>query len=176
MQKLILQKLLNSLLVLLGVVCVVFLLFNVLPGDPARMMLGQRADISSVEAINKELGRDLPLSTQFILYVNDLSFISILDYTNTDSRIYADELKYGKIISLLDGEQYRLALKEPYLRRSYQTQERVSTILLDALPGTAILAFASLLFAAVIGIGLGVFSALRFHTLADHTTMIIGVL
>jgi len=31
-------------LVLTGVITVVFLLFNVLPGDPARMLMGQRAD------------------------------------------------------------------------------------------------------------------------------------
>ena len=44
-----------GLLVLLGVITVVFLLFNVLPGDPARMMLGQRADQASIDAINKDL-------------------------------------------------------------------------------------------------------------------------
>ena len=44
MFKFILKRLLYGLLVLLGVVVVIFFLFNVLPGDPARMMLGQRAD------------------------------------------------------------------------------------------------------------------------------------
>ena len=72
MLKLILRKLIYGLLVIAGVICVVFFLFNILPGDPARMMLGQRADISSVDAINRELGRDLPLFTQFRYYVNDL--------------------------------------------------------------------------------------------------------
>ena len=153
-----------------------FFLFTVLPGDPARMMLGQRADISSVEAINKELGRDLPITTQFALYVNDLSFISVLNKENIDSRIFIDENKYGTIYSLCSFGRYALVLKQPFLRRSYQTQERVTTILLDALPGTVILSFAALLFAAVTGILIGVWSALHYQTLADHISMIISVL
>jgi peptide/nickel transport system permease protein len=174
--KLFLNKIFYGLLVTAGVVCVVFFLFTVLPGDPARMMLGQRADISSVEAINKELGRDLPITTQFALYVNDLSFISVLNKENTDSRIFIDENKYGTIYSLCSFGRYALVLKQPFLRRSYQTQERVTTILLDALPGTVILSFAALLFAAVTGILIGVWSALHYQTLADHISMIISVL
>ena len=61
---------------MLGVILVVFFLFNVLPGDPARMMLGQRADIASVEAINRDLGRDKPLTLQLVNYLNDLSPVS----------------------------------------------------------------------------------------------------
>jgi peptide/nickel transport system permease protein len=43
-------------LVLGGVVTLVFFLFNILPGDPARMMMGQRADLASIESLRKELG------------------------------------------------------------------------------------------------------------------------
>ena len=35
-----------------GVVTVVFLLFNILPGDPARMMLDQREDTEQLNNIN----------------------------------------------------------------------------------------------------------------------------
>ena len=52
-------------LVLLGVITVVFLLFNVLPGDPARMMLGQRADQTSIDAINKDFGSFAAFKEQF---------------------------------------------------------------------------------------------------------------
>lgn len=38
------KRLMYGFLVILGVVTLVFFLFNILPGDPARMMLGQRAD------------------------------------------------------------------------------------------------------------------------------------
>ncbi|MBN1197990.1 MAG: hypothetical protein JXA23_01470, partial [Bacteroidales bacterium] len=61
MFRFILKRLLYGLLVLLGVILIIFFLFNILPGDPARMMLGQRADQASVEAINKDLGLDRSL-------------------------------------------------------------------------------------------------------------------
>ena len=66
MGQFLLKRLLYGFLVLIGVIVINFFLFNILPGDPARMMLGQRADITSVEAINKDLGRDKPLLTQFL--------------------------------------------------------------------------------------------------------------
>ncbi|HCT71749.1 MAG TPA: ABC transporter permease, partial [Bacteroidales bacterium] len=66
MHRFILKRLYYGLFVLLGVITLVFLLFNVLPGDPARMMLGQRADMASVEAINRELGLDRPLMVQYL--------------------------------------------------------------------------------------------------------------
>ena len=56
-----------------GVVTVVFLLFNVLPGDPARMMLDQREDAEQLKNIRAKYGFDKPLYTQYVLYLNDLS-------------------------------------------------------------------------------------------------------
>ena len=88
MIKFILKRLLYGFLVLLGVITVVFLLFNVLPGDPARMMLGQRADQASIDAINKDLGRDKPMTTQFLMYLNDLSPLSMHDPVDTDHYLY----------------------------------------------------------------------------------------
>ncbi len=176
MLKLILRKLIYGLLVIAGVICVVFFLFNILPGDPARMMLGQRADISSVDAINRELGRDLPLFTQFRYYVNDLSPVSVYNVKDISSRNYFDKEKYGSSKILIPFANEALLIKKPYLRRSYQTQQRVTEILLDALPGTAILAFVSLAFAAIVGIALGVWSALKYRTFSDQLNMFISVL
>lgn len=172
----ILNKTGYGLLVIIGVVTVVFFLFNVLPGDPARMMLGQRADISSVEAINKELGRNLPLRTQFARYVNDLSPISIHNVRDQESAYFPNQDKYGRSLTLIPMGKYALKLKQPYLRRSYQSQQKVSELLADALPGTALLAFVSLAFAAVVGIALGVWSALRYQTFTDQFNMLISVL
>ncbi len=44
-----------SLLIILGVITVTFCLLYIIPGDPARMLLGQRADVKSVEAVRDEL-------------------------------------------------------------------------------------------------------------------------
>ena len=53
-----LHKIAYGLAVLAGVIVVVFFLFNILPGDPARMTLGQRPDVQSLEAVRKEFGLD----------------------------------------------------------------------------------------------------------------------
>ncbi len=59
------RKLLYSILVLIGVITVTFSLMYVIPGDPARLMLGQRADIASIDAVRKQLGLDDPLYVQY---------------------------------------------------------------------------------------------------------------
>lgn len=61
----IIRKLLYSVLVLWGVVSVTFFITSVLPGDPARLMLGQRADIVSVEALRRQYGLDRPWYEQY---------------------------------------------------------------------------------------------------------------
>jgi peptide/nickel transport system permease protein len=61
----IIRKLLYSILVLIGVITVTFCLMYVIPGDPARLMLGQRADIASIDAVRKQLGLDEPLYVQY---------------------------------------------------------------------------------------------------------------
>jgi len=140
------------------------------------MMLGQRADISSVEAINRELGRDLPLSSQFLLYVNDLSPISVHAIVDSSSRTFADSARYGNFVQIFSTSAHALILKVPYLRRSYQSQQRVTEILMDALPGTVLLAFVSLTFAAIVGIFLGIWSALRYQQWPDKLNALISIL
>ena len=121
-----------SLLVLFGVVTLVFFLFNVLPGDPARLTMGQRSDVASLENVRRELNLDKPLFTRYLLYINDLSPISV------NKKNAKEKYSYVKLFSV--GEDKNLVLKQPYMGRSYRTKREVSSILLDALPGTIILA------------------------------------
>ncbi|MDP2058379.1 MAG: ABC transporter permease, partial [Flavobacteriaceae bacterium] len=72
-----LNKLGYALLTLLGVVTVIFFLFTVLPGDPARMMLDQNENSEQLAAIKKKYGFDQPVYKQYIYYLNDLSPISL---------------------------------------------------------------------------------------------------
>ena len=73
----ILKKILNILLTLFGVVTIIFFLFNILPGDPAQMMLGQNENSEQLELIKKKYGFDKPVFNQYLYYLNDLSLISI---------------------------------------------------------------------------------------------------
>ncbi|MFN8281663.1 MAG: ABC transporter permease [Chitinophagales bacterium] len=169
MLKFILNKFFYGILVLLGVVFIIFALFNILPVDPARLTLGQRADVESVEAINKELGLDKPKIVQLGLYLNDLSPIAVHD---KDAKT---QEKYD-YIKLLSFKEKALVLKAPYLRRSYQTKKEVGKILKEALPQTVILAFSAMLFASVIGIFLGVIAAVKQHSWFDNVAMSLSVL
>ena len=56
-------------LTLMGVITIIFFLFNVLPGDPARMMLGQNESSEQLELVKKKYGFDQPLSKQYFLYL-----------------------------------------------------------------------------------------------------------
>jgi peptide/nickel transport system permease protein len=173
--KFILKRTGYGVLVLIGVITVVFLLFNILPGDPARMMLGQRADEESIKAINKDLGRDQPLFVQYIMYLNDLSFISIHDEKNSEHFLYLDPTKYNakKLISFGDKV---LVIKTPYLRRSYQSKRPVMDIIIDTFPETAVLALASITFATILGVLLGIFSAIKKKSWFDNSSLIFAVL
>ena len=78
---------------LFGVVTVIFFLFNVLPGDPAQMMLGQNEDSKQLFAIKQKYGFDKPISTQYVYYLNDLSPLSFHS-VNAGDYTYLREEKY----------------------------------------------------------------------------------
>jgi peptide/nickel transport system permease protein len=152
-----------------GVVIIVFFLFNVLPVDPARLTLGQRADVESVEAINKELGLDKSFIVQLGMYLNDVSPIGIHERNEENKQKY----QYIGVVPL--GKNI-LALKKPYLRKSYQSKREVWQILSEALPQTLILAVAAMFLATFIGIILGVLAAIKQHSWFDHLTMGVSVI
>lgn len=163
------KKILYGFAVMAGVIVVVFILFNILPGDPARMTMGQRADVSSLEAVRKEFGLDKPKSAQFFLYINDLSPVGL--HANTaESR---EKYRYLKILGI--GDQV-LAFKWPYLRRSYQTKRDVTAILSETVPNTFILAFTAMVFATIIGVFLGVISAVHKDTWIDKAANSFAIL
>ncbi len=168
----ILKKIGYGLLVMLGVISIVFFLFHVLPGNPASLMAGQRTDVSTVDAIEKEFGLKEPLYKQFLFYINDLSFVSL----HEDS--FENEIKYEYKASIGITESVVLVVKAPYLRRSFQTNKKVSEILMEDMEGTFWLAFASMFFASLIGIWGGVIAAIRKGTWVDHVILsssVVGV-
>ncbi len=144
------------------------LFFVLLPADPARLTMGQRSDPKSIANIRKELYLDKPLPIQFALYLNDLSPIGL------HQKDEQEKYQYTALFSLNQHEN--IVLKTPYLRRSYQTKKDVSAMLLDAFPGTLILASLSILFASILGIFLGTLAALKQHTWVDTSAIFASVL
>jgi peptide/nickel transport system permease protein len=57
---------------LIGISLLVFLMLHLVPGDPAQIMLGERANAETVAALRAEMGLDQPLLVQFGRFAGDL--------------------------------------------------------------------------------------------------------
>ena len=69
MLKYVVKRLVLLIPVLIGVVTIVFILNQLMPGDPARMMAGDGAPEEAVEALREEMGLNRPLIVQYIDYI-----------------------------------------------------------------------------------------------------------
>ena len=159
------KKLFYSVFVLLGVVVLVFVMFQGF-GDPARMVVGQTGDKKTMDNIRRDLYLDQPKWKQFFLYLNDVSPICVHSRADIEKK----ELR-----GFFTGGENRFGIKMPYLRKSYQTKKQVGEVLLEALPGTLILAFAAMLFASFTGILLGVLAAIKKGTWLDTTAVFSSI-
>ncbi len=171
----ILQKLGYALLTLFGVVTVIFLLFTILPGDPARMMLGQNETAEQLAIVKKKYGFDQPVSVQYVRYLNDLSPISFhsenpVDYT------FLSEGKYNAAKLFAVGNT-NVVLKTPYLRESFQKNgKEVSEVIAETLPNTFILAVSAIVIAMIIGVLLGIISVLFKDGFIDKMIQLVSTL
>lgn len=162
-------------LTLFGVVTVIFFLFNVLPGDPAQMMLGQNEDSAQLAIVKQKYGFDKPISTQFVYYLNDLSPLSFhsknpVDYT------YLRDGKYSAVQLFSIGNTLTV-LKFPYLRESFTKQgKKVTQVIAETLPNTFVLAVSAIVIAIIIGILLGIVSALFKDQWLDKLIQVFSTL
>jgi len=166
MLKYIARKTLYGLLVLIGVVMLVFFLFLGF-GDPSRLVMGQTGDSATQANIRRELYLDQPKWKQFIYYLNDVSPISVYK---------KEEIQRNNFSGVFMGGNLKFGLKVPYLRHSYQSKREVGKILLEALPGTLLLAFTAMIIAILIGIPLGVLSALKQNTWIDTSSVLASLI
>ncbi|MFF1255172.1 ABC transporter permease [Pseudarthrobacter sp. NPDC058329] len=72
MIRLFIQRSSSALLVILGVTLIVFLLVQLVPGDPARAILGNGATADAVQALREQLGLNAPLPAQYMQYLAGL--------------------------------------------------------------------------------------------------------
>lgn len=122
---------------LLGLILVVFLIANVVPTDPARIIAGENATEAQLAALRAELGLDKPLYVQFAIYLGDL----------------------------VSGD----------MGKSLYTQRPISEDLLRRLPATLELTIGATLLAILIGVPLGVVSAIRRNGIVDQTLRVLSV-
>jgi ABC-type dipeptide/oligopeptide/nickel transport system permease component len=174
MLKFISKKIAYGLLVLVGVVVLVFFLFQGF-GDPSRIVAGQSSDSTTQANIRREIylidakGERIPKFKQFLYYLNDVSPICFHS---------KEDIANKKLKGIFLGGNNKFGLKIPYLRTSYQSKRPVWNILMQALPGTLMLAIAAMFIAIVIGIPLGVMAAVKQNTWLDTSAIfssIVGI-
>jgi ABC-type dipeptide/oligopeptide/nickel transport system permease component len=164
MIKFIFKKLVYGFWVILGVMLVVFLIFHAIPGDPVEEIMGKHPSPEDRALLNREFGFDKPLYAQFLMYCNDFSPLSIHEGSEDNKR------KYQYLAQLSLGN-YDFVLKYPYLRRTIDNR-KVSDLLLENLEGTLWLSAVAMVIATVLGISLGLLSALRKDSFTDR--LIVG--
>lgn len=175
MGRYIVHKIGYAFLTLFGVVTVIFFLFNILPGDPAKMMLGQNQTEEQIAIVKKKYGFDKPVLTQYAYYINDLLPISFHSTKEEDYTHLADN-KYSAV-SLFTIGNMTTVLKLPYLRESFQKSGKsVAQVIRETLPNTIILAIAAISIAMLLGILLGIISALYKDTFIDKLIQIVSTL
>lgn len=67
-----LRRLWQMIPTLLGVILLVFFLFNWVGGDPAQVLAGKISDAAQIENIRKQLGVDLPIWQQLLIFVKQV--------------------------------------------------------------------------------------------------------
>jgi peptide/nickel transport system permease protein len=130
------QRVLAAVPVLFGILFVAFALARLLPGDPCRAALGEKANPQTCNAFNVRYGLNKPIPVQFAIYLKDIA----------------------------RGD----------LGTSFRYGSPVSSLLMQRLPVTIELALSALFFAIIVGIPLGMISAVKRNSPADMGTMVLA--
>jgi peptide/nickel transport system permease protein len=72
MYRYVVKRLLFLIPTIFGVTFIIFLVLNITPGDPARALLGLSAPQADVDALNHELGYDLPFIQKYFNYLKNM--------------------------------------------------------------------------------------------------------
>jgi peptide/nickel transport system permease protein len=145
------QRLGWSLFTIWAVVTATFLIYNLLPEDPARVIAGPQARPADVARIRTQLGLDRPLAVRYWLYMKGL-------------------VKVGKPA---EGEDSSLALGPVRidLGVSYLKRKPVVELLGKALPPTLLLGILAIAIQVAVGAVGGVVAAMRRHSVLDWGTV-----
>lgn len=139
------------------------------------MMLGQNEDSEQIEAVKAKYGFDKPITTQYFYYLNDLSPLSFHS-KNSEDYTFLEDGKYSAA-KLFTLGQTTMVVKWPYLRESFTKQgKKVSQIIGETLPNTAILAISAITIAIILGILFGIVSALFKDQWVDKIIQILSIL
>ncbi len=68
--KLVMKRLVSSLIVLVGVVLLIFIMLRVVPGDPVSILLGEHYNQETIDRLTKAMDLDKPMLQQFVSYIS----------------------------------------------------------------------------------------------------------
>jgi len=125
----ILKRIVYSIFPLFGVSVIGFVLFRVMPGDPALFLVGIGATEQQIQAERIAIGENLPVYQQYFIWLKDVL-----------SGNFGTSLYYN---------------------------QPVTSVILERLPATIELVLFAVFLALILGVGIGVFSALRENTKGD---------
>jgi peptide/nickel transport system permease protein len=129
----------------------VFVLFHLLPGDPARLTCGKSCTPIVIEQNRHRLGYDLPIHEQYIKFVSGIFF----------GRVFSPE------------SPQPIVCEAPCLGYSYTRHEEVLTAIMRAAPVTFWLAIGAFIIWIAVGVSLGIYAALRRGRWPDR--LVLGV-
>jgi len=132
----ILRRILSSIPVLFGILFVTFAIARLIPGDPCRAILGEKATDAICEDFLHRHGLDRPIHIQFATYVGEIA-----------QGDFGDSIRFNK---------------------------PVTDLLIERLPTTLELTIAAMGFSIIIGIPMGIISAVRHNSFIDVITMMIA--
>ena len=171
----ILNRIFQGFFSLFGVASLVFFMFTILPGDPAKMMLDQNQNSDQLEVLKNKFGFNLPLIDQYLYYLNDLSPISYHSTNKNEFSYYEKEIYGG--IPLFNFHNRIVVFKYPYLRTSYQRRGKpITDILIETLPNTGILAISSIMIAIFGGLFFGITATIFKDHWIDRSLLLFSTL
>ena len=137
MHKYIAKRLLLMIPVIVGISFIIFSIMSFMPGNPARLILGEKATADAIAALNEQMGLNDPFIIRYFRYMGDV----------------------------LTGN----------FGISYRTGMPVVEEIVRRFPTTAKLAVLSVFFATIIGLPLGILSAVKQYSWIDSLTTVLGL-
>ena len=132
----------------------VFVLFNMLPGDPARLSCGKSCTPVIIEQNRHRLGYDLPPHEQYIKFISGIFF----------GRVFSPE------------SPKPIICEAPCLGYSFTRHEEVLSLIARSAPVTFWLAIGAFIMWIAVGVSLGIFAALRRGRWPDRLVMGISLI
>jgi peptide/nickel transport system permease protein len=140
------RRLIWALVLFIAVTMVSYIIFFLVPAEPARLVAGPQAPPDAVERARKFLHLDEPIWKQYLRFLHSLSPVTF------------------------DGA--RPEVKTPSLGRSFATRQDVNKIVKAAAPVTISLVIGGAILWMLIALPVGILSALRPRSLLDRGAMV----